>query len=231
MGYQNQGFPKRQPLRRPQGGARSGSRQMQRQQLQPAQPLAAGWEEVQRQAVKRLRQPEVKKKLTTLIVSVVLLVLNDVFNLGVDRQTIAWLVGLVATYLLGQGLADIGKERAIIQAKAGTAEHVEIDYDVDYGMPMAGAYWAPPGGSQVGPVGGPQVGLQGGAAAGYPQPAQGVPVFEGSPGAYGDPRVSGSAGGQGALAGGHGGARGAEYQLGQAGQNHQAHQSRGQHYG
>ena len=79
----------------------------------------------------RLQRPEVKKKLTALIVSALVLILNDIFALGISSDTLTWLAGLVATYMLGQGMADIGKERAIIQAKSGMAEHMEIDIDMD----------------------------------------------------------------------------------------------------
>lgn len=88
--------------------------------------------EIQARAGQRLLHPEVKKKLTTLIVSALVLLVNDVLELGIERETIAWLVGLVATYMVGQGLADMGKEQAIIQARTGIARHMEIDYDVEY---------------------------------------------------------------------------------------------------
>lgn len=88
--------------------------------------------------MQKLARPEVRKKATTLVVSALLLVVNDIFDLGIDRETIVLLVGLAGTYMLGQGLADMGKERAIIQARAGTAEHMELDVDVDYmGAPVA----------------------------------------------------------------------------------------------
>lgn len=77
----------------------------------------------------KMGRPEFKKKLTALIVSALVLILNDILDLGVSTETLTWLAGLVGTYMLGQGMADIGKERAIIQAASGMAEHMEIDID------------------------------------------------------------------------------------------------------
>ena len=85
--------------------------------------------------MQRMMRPEVRKKAMTLIVSALLLLLNDVFELGIHRETIMLLVGLASSYMLGQGLADMGKERAIIQARAGMPEHVEVD--VDFAPSMA----------------------------------------------------------------------------------------------
>ena len=79
----------------------------------------------------KIQRPDIKKKLTALIVSALVLMLNDILELGISTETLTWLAGLVGTYMLGQGMADIGKERAIIQAKSGMAEHMEIDIDVD----------------------------------------------------------------------------------------------------
>ena len=81
----------------------------------------------------RLGQAVFRKKLMTLVVSALILVLNDVLDLGIDRQTIAYLVGIAATFILGQGIADMGKERAVIQAASGMADHVSYEVEVEDG--------------------------------------------------------------------------------------------------
>lgn len=91
----------------------------------------------------KLKRPEFKKKLTALILSALVLILNDILELGISADTLTWLAGLVGTYMLGQGMADIGKERAIIQAKSGMAEHMEIDIDVDSRVPGLGSASVP----------------------------------------------------------------------------------------
>lgn len=59
---------------------------------------------------------EVKKKLFTAIISALLVFLNDTFNLGVDEATIQNIVLIIVAFIIGQGIADHGKERARIEA-------------------------------------------------------------------------------------------------------------------
>ena len=93
----------------------------------------------------RLLSTKVRKKMMTLVVSGIILFANDIFDLGVDRATIAYFVGIAATFILGQGIADMGKERAVIQAQTGTADHVSYEVEVEDG---ASANFASGGGAQ-----------------------------------------------------------------------------------
>jgi hypothetical protein len=52
-----------------------------------------------------------RKKLTAAISSVALLLMNDWLGLGIDPATAQNVVYVVITYLLGQGIADAGKEK------------------------------------------------------------------------------------------------------------------------
>ena len=49
------------------------------------------------------------RKLWTLIFSALFVVLNDVFNLGVSEDAYWAIIGLVSSYLIGQGIADARK--------------------------------------------------------------------------------------------------------------------------
>ncbi len=46
------------------------------------------------------------------------------FKIEIDPQTVAEIVGLVATYIVGQGIADNGKEAAKINAVSANAGNV-----------------------------------------------------------------------------------------------------------
>lgn len=50
------------------------------------------------------------KKFVAAFSAVVLAVLNDIFSLGVDPATTQEIIGVVIAYVLGQGIADHGKE-------------------------------------------------------------------------------------------------------------------------
>lgn len=58
-----------------------------------------------------LRQLLGRKKGTAFVATVIGLVLNDVFKLGVDRETVWLIAGTAMSFILGQGVADIGKEK------------------------------------------------------------------------------------------------------------------------
>lgn len=47
------------------------------------------------------------RKLWVTIFSLVLVVLNEIFNLGINEQAYWYIVGIVAPYLIGQGIADL----------------------------------------------------------------------------------------------------------------------------
>ena len=50
------------------------------------------------------------RKLLTVILTAVLTVLNDKFKLGISDEAILTVVGLVAVYVVGQGIADHGNQ-------------------------------------------------------------------------------------------------------------------------
>lgn len=54
----------------------------------------------------------VSKKLTVAILSILLVALNRKLGLGLEPSEITSLAGLVAAYLIGQGIADHGAQGA-----------------------------------------------------------------------------------------------------------------------
>lgn len=60
------------------------------------------------------------KKLTTAIASALLVILNDRLHLGVDHETTMEFVAIIGAYVVGQGIADAGKERAKLEATSAS---------------------------------------------------------------------------------------------------------------
>ena len=60
-----------------------------------------------------------KKFLATLVGIIVTLVAK--IGWDVPEETVTKLVGLLASYVVGQGIADAGKEKAIVEATANDA--------------------------------------------------------------------------------------------------------------
>jgi hypothetical protein len=50
------------------------------------------------------------RKLLTVVLTAVLTVLNDTLKLGISNEAILTIVGLVAAYVVGQGIADHGNQ-------------------------------------------------------------------------------------------------------------------------
>lgn len=57
------------------------------------------------------------KKLVAFLLYVVVLLLNRKFEIGMSETDIYALTGVTGAYTLGQGLADLGKSRAIEETK------------------------------------------------------------------------------------------------------------------
>lgn len=55
------------------------------------------------------------KKLTAFFVTVAVIILNKKFELGLSESDIYALTGGVGLYALGQGLADFGKGKALVE--------------------------------------------------------------------------------------------------------------------
>lgn len=55
------------------------------------------------------------KKLGAFVIGLVTLVLQDL--LGVPEEIIKYVVTLISTYIIGQGIADVNKEAAKVNAK------------------------------------------------------------------------------------------------------------------
>ena len=60
------------------------------------------------------------KKLQSMIATVLLVVLNDKLHLGIDPASMIEIVSIVCMYVVGQGIADQGKEAAKINNAAST---------------------------------------------------------------------------------------------------------------
>jgi uncharacterized membrane protein (DUF441 family) len=59
------------------------------------------------------------KKFQALIAGIIITITAD-YGLELDQQTIYAIVGLFAAYMTGQGIADVGKEKAKIEAQNGS---------------------------------------------------------------------------------------------------------------
>lgn len=55
----------------------------------------------------------VRKKLSTFVCIAALLVLDKVLDIGLDHDTRTQLVLAASAYLIGQGIADFGKEKKV----------------------------------------------------------------------------------------------------------------------
>lgn len=49
------------------------------------------------------------KKLTMAVLTTLFIVINKRFDMGFDDATVATIAGVVAAYLVGQGVADVAK--------------------------------------------------------------------------------------------------------------------------
>lgn len=57
------------------------------------------------------------KKVRATIAGIVLVIANDALDLHLNPETVASVVGLLASYVIGQGIADKGKDAAKVQAE------------------------------------------------------------------------------------------------------------------
>jgi len=59
------------------------------------------------------------KKLVAFLVYVAVLLLNRKFELGLSENDVIALTGATGAYTVGQGLADFGKSKAIVERRPG----------------------------------------------------------------------------------------------------------------
>jgi len=59
------------------------------------------------------------KKFNVLLVGIIILIGNGIFELGLDEAEVTKMVALIGSYIVGQGFADNGKEA---QKVAGVGE-------------------------------------------------------------------------------------------------------------
>lgn len=59
------------------------------------------------------------KKFLMALAGVAVIVLDKVFNWQVSDETMLTVLGLIATYIIGQGIADAGKEAVKIEQQNG----------------------------------------------------------------------------------------------------------------
>lgn len=64
----------------------------------------------------------VSKKLVVLILTTVLIALNNKMGLGMLPEQIDNLIMLASAYLVGQGVADLGKGKAQLETKTANKE-------------------------------------------------------------------------------------------------------------
>jgi len=64
------------------------------------------------------------KKLVATLVAMAIILLNRRFELGLDDTEIWALVGVAGAYTVGQGLADVGKSKALLDQKKPTTTYV-----------------------------------------------------------------------------------------------------------
>lgn len=67
----------------------------------------------------------VSKKLIVSITTAVCIIINDLLGSPVSLDAIYSAIGIVVSYLLGQGLSDIGKGKAVEELKSKILEHVQ----------------------------------------------------------------------------------------------------------
>lgn len=60
------------------------------------------------------------KKFKALVVGVILTIANDKLHLGLSEDTVQEAVAMLVAYMLGQGIADHGKEAAKVKEAAIT---------------------------------------------------------------------------------------------------------------
>ena len=58
---------------------------------------------------------KIRKKLYSMIATVVLVWANGKYQIGIEPDSMKLVVGLVVAYVIGQGVADHGKEKEIIR--------------------------------------------------------------------------------------------------------------------
>jgi len=66
--------------------------------------------------INKLKQALISRKLWAAVVGALILAVGGHF--GMDEETLTKIAGIVAAYIVGQGLADAGKEKAGAEARA-----------------------------------------------------------------------------------------------------------------
>ena len=59
------------------------------------------------------------KKFVAAISAALFVLLNETLALGIDEDTVTQVVTVIAAYVVGQGIADHGKERALVEQGGG----------------------------------------------------------------------------------------------------------------
>ena len=67
--------------------------------------------------MKLIRTLLASKKFVAAIGAALFVLLNETLALGITEETINQVVSVIAAYVVGQGIADHGKERAIVERR------------------------------------------------------------------------------------------------------------------
>ena len=59
------------------------------------------------------------KKFQAAIGGIIVVIGQDLAGLNLDPETVTAIIGLVVSYIVGQGIADHGKEKAKVEAQNG----------------------------------------------------------------------------------------------------------------
>ena len=60
---------------------------------------------------------KIRKKLYSMVATVILVWANGKYQLGIEPDSMKLVVGLVVAYVIGQGVADHGKEKILVEQK------------------------------------------------------------------------------------------------------------------
>ena len=60
------------------------------------------------------------KKFIIALLTGILVAVNDALGMPLTPDTITMIAGIAATYILGQGVADVGKEKAKVEMGSGS---------------------------------------------------------------------------------------------------------------
>lgn len=66
------------------------------------------------------------KKFVAALAGVVFVAVNKL-GLGIDENTVLAIIGLIASYVIGQGIADNGKEAVIMEAALDATATYEVE--------------------------------------------------------------------------------------------------------